>query len=251
MLRAGEDVRTRMSVRSSGITTYVEQAQWGDWQLDAALIPYSTCSRSSAPARCRCSCRRSTAGWRRRSTRSTGSLLTGGSDLDPELVRRRGASRDDRDAAGARPRRARAARGRARARHAGARHLPRHPGAERRPRRRPRASTCPRSSGTRRTARCRASSPSIPCGSRTARSSASLLGERTPVKSHHHQGFGTVGEGLARGRAGPTTARSRRSRIPSKRFALGVLWHPEAGDDARLFEALVAEARAYRAERRA
>ena len=27
---------------------------------------------------------------------------------------------------------------------------------------------------------------------------------------------------------------------PSLRFALGVLWHPEAGDDLRLFEALVA-----------
>ena len=38
------------------------------------------------------------------------------------------------------------------------------------------------------------------------------------------------------------TARSRRSRIPSRRFALGVLWHPEAGEDARLFEALVEEA---------
>jgi len=27
---------------------------------------------------------------------------------------------------------------------------------------------------------------------------------------------------------------------------LGVLWHPEAGEDLRLFEALVAEARDYR-----
>ena len=34
---------------------------------------------------------------------------------------------------------------------------------------------------------------------------------------------------------------------PSRRFALGVLWHPEAGEDLRLFEALVEEARAYRA----
>ena len=36
---------------------------------------------------------------------------------------------------------------------------------------------------------------------------------------------------------------------PTKRFALGVLWHPEEGDDLRLFEALVtaaAEARAAR-----
>ena len=38
---------------------------------------------------------------------------------------------------------------------------------------------------------------------------------------------------------------------PERRFAVGVLWHPEAGGDARLFEALVAEADAYRKERRA
>ena len=37
---------------------------------------------------------------------------------------------------------------------------------------------------------------------------------------------------------------------PERRFAVGVLWHPEAGEDARLFDGLVAEARAYRADRR-
>ena len=36
---------------------------------------------------------------------------------------------------------------------------------------------------------------------------------------------------------------------PSHRFALGVLWHPEAGEDMRLFEALVEEAGRYREER--
>ena len=33
---------------------------------------------------------------------------------------------------------------------------------------------------------------------------------------------------------------------PGKRFAVGVLWHPEEGEDAALFQALVDEARAYR-----
>jgi len=33
---------------------------------------------------------------------------------------------------------------------------------------------------------------------------------------------------------------------PSRRFTIGVLWHPEAGDDLRLFEELVAEAERYR-----
>ena len=34
---------------------------------------------------------------------------------------------------------------------------------------------------------------------------------------------------------------------PSRRFALGVLWHPEEGEDLALFQALVDEARRYRA----
>ncbi len=78
----------------------------------------------------------------------------------------------------------------------------------------------------------------------------SLLGEHAPVKSHHHQGFGRLGEGLreaARAEDGTLEALED----PSRRFALGVLWHPEAGEDMRLFEALVTEARGYRAERRA
>ena len=33
---------------------------------------------------------------------------------------------------------------------------------------------------------------------------------------------------------------------PSRRFALGVLWHPEAGEDLALFEALVGEAATLR-----
>jgi putative glutamine amidotransferase len=75
----------------------------------------------------------------------------------------------------------------------------------------------------------------------------SLLGDRAPVKSHHHQGFGRLGKGLreaARAEDGTLEALED----PSRRFALGVLWHPEAGEDLRLFEALVEEARAYRAE---
>jgi gamma-glutamyl-gamma-aminobutyrate hydrolase PuuD len=72
-----------------------------------------------------------------------------------------------------------------------------------------------------------------------------LLGERAPVKSHHHQGFGRLGSGLREAaRADDGTLEAIED--PSRRFALGVLWHPEAGEDMRLFEALVEEARAYR-----
>ena len=77
---------------------------------------------------------------------------------------------------------------------------------------------------------------------------AGLLGERAPVKSHHHQGFGRVGEGLC------VAAHAEDGTIeavedPSHRFALGVLWHPEAGEDLKLFEELVGAATDYRAGR--
>lgn len=75
-----------------------------------------------------------------------------------------------------------------------------------------------------------------------------LLGERAPVKSHHHQGIGRLGEGL-REVAWADDGIVEGVEDPSARFAVGVLWHPEAGEDARLFDALVAEARAYREER--
>jgi putative glutamine amidotransferase len=75
-----------------------------------------------------------------------------------------------------------------------------------------------------------------------------LLGERAPVKSHHHQGYGRIGEGLREtGWADDGTVEALED--PSKRFAVGVLWHPEEGEDMALFEALVEEARGYREAR--
>jgi len=77
---------------------------------------------------------------------------------------------------------------------------------------------------------------------------AGVLGERAPVKSHHHQGLGRVGEGL-RVAAHAEDGTVEAVEDPSHRFALGVLWHPEAGEDMKLFEGLVAAAAAYRSER--
>ncbi len=75
-----------------------------------------------------------------------------------------------------------------------------------------------------------------------------LLGDRAPVKSHHHQGFGRIGEGLrTAGYAEDGTVEALED--PSKRFAVGVLWHPEEGEDMALFEALVEQATQYRDER--
>jgi len=76
-----------------------------------------------------------------------------------------------------------------------------------------------------------------------------IVGASVDVKSHHHQGYGELGEGLrvvARAEDGTIEA----VEDPERRFAVGVLWHPEEGEDAALFEALVAEAREYRASRR-
>jgi putative glutamine amidotransferase len=73
---------------------------------------------------------------------------------------------------------------------------------------------------------------------------AALLGDRAPVKSHHHQGFGRVGSGL-RVAAHAEDGTIEAVEDPSHRFALGVLWHPEAGEDMKLFEELVREAREY------
>ncbi len=77
-----------------------------------------------------------------------------------------------------------------------------------------------------------------------------ILGARHgAVNSSHHQGVGRVGEGLVES-AFAEDGSLEAIEDPSKTFALGVLWHPEMeADDKRLFEALVAEAQAFRARR--
>jgi putative glutamine amidotransferase len=79
---------------------------------------------------------------------------------------------------------------------------------------------------------------------------AKILGDRHPVKSHHHQGLDAVGEGL-RVSAHAEDGSIEGVEDPERRFALGVLWHPEAADDRKLFEALVEQARKYKQARAA
>lgn len=72
---------------------------------------------------------------------------------------------------------------------------------------------------------------------------ASRIGEvRGLVKSHHHQGLGRIGEGL-REVAWAEDGVVEALEDPAKSFVVGVLWHPEAGEDERLFEQLVEAAR--------
>jgi putative glutamine amidotransferase len=79
---------------------------------------------------------------------------------------------------------------------------------------------------------------------------AGIVGERSDVTSHHHQALGRVGDGLVQS-AWAADGTLEGVEDPEKRFAIGVQWHPEAAGDQALFEALVQEARAYRAGRKA
>ena len=76
----------------------------------------------------------------------------------------------------------------------------------------------------------------------------SLIGTAARVESHHHQGLGRVGDGLkVVAHADDGTAEAVED--GKSRFTMGVLWHPEEGEDLRLFEALVEEAISYRKTR--
>jgi anthranilate synthase component 2/putative glutamine amidotransferase len=71
---------------------------------------------------------------------------------------------------------------------------------------------------------------------------AGLLGPTATADCHHHQALGRVADDLT-----PTAWAEdgvlEAVEAEGRRFCLGVQWHPEAGDDARLFGALVRAAR--------
>lgn len=71
---------------------------------------------------------------------------------------------------------------------------------------------------------------------------ASILGAEVKVPCYHHQAIDRLGTGLdVVGRADDGVIEAVVLR--DRRFVIGVQWHPEDGDDSRLFEALVAAAR--------
>jgi gamma-glutamyl-gamma-aminobutyrate hydrolase PuuD len=67
---------------------------------------------------------------------------------------------------------------------------------------------------------------------------ASILGRHATVCSHHHQGLRRLGQGLVAAATADDGA-VEAVELPGGAFVLGVLWHPEAGDDNALFSALV------------
>ena len=69
------------------------------------------------------------------------------------------------------------------------------------------------------------------------------------TKSHHHQGVDRLGEGLQISGSSSMDGLPEAIEMPSRRFVLGVQWHPEADRRSHVVEALVAEADQHMRER--
>ena len=231
-----------------GITTYVEPAKWGQWDLPAALIPYAYVRGVESAGGRALLVPPSEDGIEETLHALDGVLFSGGGDLDPvsygaDAHEKTAGVRAERDSAELALLQAALARDMpvlaicrgsqvlnvARGGDL-VQHLPEVLGHE----------------GHKETlGEFSDHEVSIETGSRLG----GIIGGRTAVKSSHHQGFGRIGEGLvASAQADDGTVEGLED--PTKRFALGVLWHPEESEDAALFRALVEEASAYRAERR-
>ena len=77
-------------------------------------------------------------------------------------------------------------------------------------------------------------------GSLAARAAGS---EQLNVKSHHHQGIGELGEGVAASGWADDRETIEAIELPDNGFALGVLWHPEEDPEDRVIPALLDGAR--------
>jgi gamma-glutamyl-gamma-aminobutyrate hydrolase PuuD len=229
-----------------GITTYVEPARWGAWELEAALIPYAYVQAVERAGGRALLVPPSEDAVEETLDALDGLLFSGGNDLDPETY---GAAAHP-ETGGLRPERDRGELALLEA--ALARDMPV-------------LAVC-RGFQVLNVARGGDLVQHLPevVGDAKHREVAGVfsehavrieddsklggvLGESAPVKSHHHQGVGTIGQGL-REVAWADDGTVEGLEDPDRRFAVGVLWHPEAGDDMKLFEALVAEAQAYRKE---
>jgi putative glutamine amidotransferase len=231
-----------------GITSYAEQARWGVWDSPAALIPMAYVRAVEEAGGRPLLVPPSHEGIEETLDALDGLLLSGGSDIDPELYGaeahpQTNGTRPERDLAEIALLRAALERDMPvlavcrgsqvlNVAQGGdlVQHLPEVVGHERHKR-------APSVFGDH--------DVDLVPGTRLQR----LLGDHAPVKSHHHQGYGRLGDGLREAaRADDGTIEAIED--PSRRFALGVLWHPEEGEDFALFQELVEEARGYREERR-
>ena len=69
-----------------------------------------------------------------------------------------------------------------------------------------------------------------------------VLGTTAQVPAAHHQGIDRIGSGLLTVAWTPDQV-VEAVELQGHRFGIGVQWHPEEGDDTRIFEALVAAAK--------
>ncbi len=76
----------------------------------------------------------------------------------------------------------------------------------------------------------------------TARGSrlADIVGDRAAIACYHHQAVAEPGRLTVTAWADDGVVEAVED--PDRRFVVGVQWHPEVGDDPRLFEALIAAA---------
>jgi putative glutamine amidotransferase len=231
-----------------GITTYVEDAAWGHWQLEAALIPYDYVRAIERAGGRALLVPPDTDGVEETLDALDGLLFSGGNDLDPTSY----GAEAHVETSGTKPERDRG-------------ELALLEGALARDM--PMLAVCrgfqvlnvarggdlvqhlPDAVGHEQHRAVKGVFSEHDVKIDDASRLGSIVGEHAPVKSHHHQGVGRVGEGL-REAAWADDGTVEALEDPEKRFTVGVLWHPEAGEDMKLFEALVAEAAAYRAERR-
>lgn len=222
-----------------GITSYVEQARWGVWDVPAAVLPFRYVERVEAAGGRAVVLPPTAARDDAVLDRLDGVVLAGGADLDPQLYGEQAhpettGLRPERDAAELPLLRSALERdlpvlGICRGMQLMSvltggslvQHLPDAVGHERH---RP----APGVYGLH--------DVRLEPGSRAH----AILGDTVTVPSYHHQGLASAGSLTVTGWADDDTPEVVED--PERRFALGVLWHPEAGDDPRLFQALVAAA---------
>ena len=228
-----------------GISTYREQAAWGVWDVDAAVLPYSYVDCVAAAGGTPLLLAPIDAADLDRVAAETvavldGLVLTGGPDIDPAAYGEpphpeTGRPRTQRDAwelalLAAALRRDIPVLGVCRGAqlfnvaHGGTliQHLPETPGG-----------TDHRAGAARyRTMRLALLDDALP---------GSVLGASIDVSCYHHQAIAVLGDGLSvTGHAPDGTVEA--VAVDGRAFAVGVQWHPETDRELRLFAALVAAA---------
>jgi putative glutamine amidotransferase len=231
-----------------GITTYVEPAAWGVWKLPAALIPYDYVRAIEHAGARALLVPPSEDGVEETLDALDGILFSGGADLDPDVY---GAEAHP-ETNGVRPERDRAELALLEA--ALARDMPvlavcRGMQVMNVARGGDLVQHLPDVVGNESHREVKGTFSEHPVRIEDGSKLGAVVGDRAPVKSSHHQGLGRVGEGL-REVAWADDGTIEGVEDPGRRFALGVLWHPEAGENLKLFEALVVAARAYSEDRR-